>query len=83
MLRSWQAKYSKVAAAAREIFAEFDPDYESCSLDEAYLDVTDHAQLHSMSGGTRSHGLDHRPSHINMRVRLKQTAGTITRLGHR
>ena len=47
---SWQAKYSKTAGSAREIFAEFDPDYESYTLDEAYLDVTDHAQLHSMSG---------------------------------
>ena len=47
---SWQAKYSKIAGSAREIFAHFDPDYESYTLDEAYLDVTDHAQLHSVSG---------------------------------
>ena len=53
-----QAKYSKVATAAREIFVEFDPDFESYTLDEAYLDVTDYSQLHSMSGARSARAAD-------------------------
>lgn len=33
-------KYVEVAKQTREIFAEYDPDFEAGSLDEAYLDVS-------------------------------------------
>ena len=34
-------RYGEVARVFRAIFAEYDPEYESASMDEAYLDVTD------------------------------------------
>jgi DNA polymerase kappa len=33
-------KYTKIAAIAREVFAEVDPEFESRGLDEASLDAT-------------------------------------------
>ena len=44
------AKYTKAAQAVREIIAVYDPDYESASLDEAYLDITAYCALHDTSG---------------------------------
>ena len=44
------SKYVKVAAATRAILADYDPEFEAGSLDEAYLDVTDYCQMHSTSG---------------------------------
>ena len=35
-------KYKAVAAVFRGIFAQYDPNFESASLDEAYLDITAH-----------------------------------------
>ena len=35
-------KYKAVAAVFRAIFAQYDPSFESASLDEAYLDITAH-----------------------------------------
>ena len=35
-------KYSAVGAVVRKIFAEYDPSFSSYSLDEAYLDITEH-----------------------------------------
>ena len=35
-------KYKAVAAVFRAIFAQYDPTFESTSLDEAYLDITAH-----------------------------------------
>ena len=43
-------KYSRVAAATREVFATYDPDFEACSLDEACLDITDYCAAHGMTG---------------------------------
>lgn len=44
------SKYVKVAAATRAILADYDPEFEAGSLDEAYLDVTDYCQMHSTTG---------------------------------
>lgn len=49
------SKYVRVAAATRAIFVEFDPDFEAGSLDEAYLDVTDYCQMHSLTGKPHYH----------------------------
>eukprot|EP00435_Cladocopium_sp_Y103_P027055 s1977_g6.t1 len=35
------AKYTKVAMQTREIFREYDPNFQAYTLDEAYLDLTD------------------------------------------
>jgi DNA polymerase kappa len=35
-------KYTAVSERVREIFALYDPNYSMMSLDEAYLDFTDH-----------------------------------------
>ena len=40
-------KYRAVAAIVRGVFAEYDRNYASASLDEAYLDITDHLNLRS------------------------------------
>ncbi|XP_028661523.2 DNA polymerase kappa isoform X1 [Erpetoichthys calabaricus] len=37
-------KYKAVSAEIREIFAEYDPNFSPVSLDEAYLDITDHLE---------------------------------------
>lgn len=49
-------KYEAVAAQTRAIFADYDAQYESASLDEAYLDVTEYVwrirhslNIHSLS----------------------------------
>ena len=51
------SKYVKVAAATRAILADYDPEFEAGSLDEAYLDVTDYCQMHSTSGKCILHNL--------------------------
>ena len=43
-------KYTRAAAATRAIFAQYDPDFEAGSLDEAYLDVTDYCRAHETTG---------------------------------
>lgn len=37
-------KYTAVSKLVREILSEYDPNYSTMSLDEAYLDFTDHLQ---------------------------------------
>lgn len=43
-------KYTRAAAATRAIFAQYDPDFEAGSLDEAHLDVTDYCRSHETTG---------------------------------
>lgn len=43
-------KYTEASSHTRAIFACFDPDYESASLDEAYLDVTSYRERMGVSG---------------------------------
>ncbi|XP_062310651.1 DNA polymerase kappa [Osmerus eperlanus] len=51
-------KYKAVSAEVREIFADYDPHFQSVSLDEAYLDISDHLQRRrSWSEALRSHSL--------------------------
>ncbi|KAL2092389.1 hypothetical protein ACEWY4_012187 [Coilia grayii] len=37
-------KYRAVSAQVREVFADYDPNFLPLSLDEAYLDITDHLE---------------------------------------
>ncbi|XP_062399214.1 DNA polymerase kappa [Sardina pilchardus] len=37
-------KYRAVSAQVREVFADYDPNFSPMSLDEAYLDMTDHLE---------------------------------------
>lgn len=37
-------KYSAMSERVRAIFAEYDPNYSTMSLDEAYLDITEHLE---------------------------------------
>jgi DNA polymerase kappa len=39
-------KYTAVAQKVREVFAEYDPRFQSASLDEAYLNITEYCQRH-------------------------------------
>ncbi|XP_032372051.1 DNA polymerase kappa [Etheostoma spectabile] len=49
-------KYTAVSAEVREIFAEYDPHFQPMSLDEAYLDFTDHLeQRQSWPESLRTH----------------------------
>lgn len=42
-------KYTRVAEQARALFAMFDPDFSSHSLDEAILDISDYLEQHAGS----------------------------------
>ncbi|KAM4577885.1 DNA polymerase kappa [Fundulus diaphanus] len=49
-------KYRAVSEEIREIFAEYDPNFQPMSLDEAYLDFTDHLeQRQSWPESLRTH----------------------------
>lgn len=49
-------KYRAVSDEVREVFAEYDPHFQSMSLDEAYLDFTDHLeQRQSWPESSRTH----------------------------
>ncbi|MEQ2228786.1 hypothetical protein ILYODFUR_012351 [Ilyodon furcidens] len=49
-------KYRAVSEEIREIFAEYDPNFQPMSLDEAYLDFTDHLeQRQSWPESSRTH----------------------------
>ena len=41
-------KYTSKAKEVRAILAEYDPQYESSSIDEAYMNVTDYCETHHM-----------------------------------
>ena len=41
-----------VSQQTRAIFAEYDPDMEAGSLDEAFLDITAYCARHGMTGGS-------------------------------
>ncbi|KAM4577005.1 DNA polymerase kappa isoform 2-T2 [Odontesthes bonariensis] len=50
-------KYRAVSDEIREIFADYDPHFQPMSLDEAYLDFTDHLeQRQSWPEALRTHG---------------------------
>lgn len=42
-------KYTAKANEVREVIAEYDPRFESASIDEAYLNITEYCQDHNMS----------------------------------
>jgi DNA polymerase kappa len=42
------AKYTAKAKEVREILAEYDPRFQSASIDEAYLNITDYCEQHEM-----------------------------------
>ncbi|KAM9811200.1 DNA polymerase kappa [Neosynchiropus ocellatus] len=49
-------KYRAVSHEIREIFADYDPHFQPMSLDEAYLDFTDHLELRkSLPESSRTH----------------------------
>jgi DNA polymerase kappa len=41
-------KYSAKAEEIRKVFVDYDPRYESASIDEAYLNITEYCQEHDM-----------------------------------
>ena len=43
-------KYTAISEQVRAVFAEYDPNYSTASLDEAYLDITDHLERRCLSG---------------------------------
>jgi len=42
-------KYSAMSDRVRAVFAEYDPNYSTMSLDEAYLDITEHVERRHFS----------------------------------
>jgi len=42
-------KYAAMSERVRAVFAEYDPNYSTASLDEAYLDITDHLETRRFS----------------------------------
>lgn len=42
-------KYTAKAAEVREVLAEYDPRFESASIDEAYLNITEYCASHNMN----------------------------------
>ncbi|KAL0468142.1 hypothetical protein QR685DRAFT_447246 [Neurospora intermedia] len=42
-------KYTAKAGEVREIISEYDPNFESASIDEAYLNITDYCTRHAMA----------------------------------
>lgn len=42
-------KYTAKAAEVREVLAEYDPRFESASIDEAYLNITEYCATHDMT----------------------------------
>jgi len=42
-------KYTAVSEQVRAVFAEYDPNYSTASLDEAYLDITEHLERRRLS----------------------------------
>ncbi|KAJ8602248.1 hypothetical protein CTAYLR_003626 [Chrysophaeum taylorii] len=70
------AKYEKAAATARDIFAEYDPDFRSYSLDEAYLDLTSHL------GGAEDADPERARSALSeIRSRVRDATGGLTLSG--
>ena len=43
------AKYTAKATEVREVLADYDPNFESASIDEAYLNITQYCQDHEMA----------------------------------
>ncbi|KAH8906204.1 DNA/RNA polymerase [Coniochaeta sp. PMI_546] len=41
-------KYNAKAAEVREVLADYDPRFESASIDEAYLNITEYCEAHGM-----------------------------------
>ena len=44
------SEYKRFSQKTREVFQMFDPDFESGSMDEAYIDVTEYMRVHGMTG---------------------------------
>jgi len=42
-------KYTAMSEQVRAVFAEYDPSYSTVSLDEAYLDITEHLERRRFS----------------------------------
>ncbi|KAI0473572.1 hypothetical protein GGR56DRAFT_666714 [Xylariaceae sp. FL0804] len=49
LIRPNFAKYTSKAHEVREVLADYDPRFESASIDEAYLNITEYCADHSMS----------------------------------
>lgn len=49
MIRSNFEKYTAKANEVREVIAEYDPRFESASIDEAYLNITEYCREHDMT----------------------------------
>jgi len=74
-------KYTKVALRVREIFSEYDPNFEAYSLDEAYLNITEYVSKRvSMSEPLScKEGMDAIAQIVSgMRARVKEATRGLT-----
>ena len=53
--RQQSSKHARIAGVTHTIFVDSDPDLETGSLNEAYLDVTDYCRMHSTAGEPMPH----------------------------
>lgn len=63
------AKYTQVAMKTREIFREYDPNFQAFSLDEAYLDLTDFLTSKGEHGSSAEEAVQ------EMREKVKRSTG--------
>ncbi|XP_042562972.1 DNA polymerase kappa-like, partial [Clupea harengus] len=71
-------KYRALSAQVREVFAEYDPNFLPMSLDEAYLDMTEHLeQRRSWPESTRTHYISASKTEEGKDVEVPQAASEV------
>lgn len=65
-------KYTAKANEVREVIAEYDPRFESASIDEAYLNITEYCQEHDMSP---TDAVAQMRRHVHERTNITVSAG--------
>lgn len=65
-------KYSAKAEEVRQVIAEYDPRFESASIDEAYLNITEYCRNHDMSP---EDAVDQLRRQVHLRTSITVSAG--------
>lgn len=67
-------RYKEISEVVRGVFREYDPNFSPMSLDEAYLDITDHLEGRA-EGVTASEVVEEIRAKIEQRTQLTASAG--------
>lgn len=65
-------KYTKKAQEVREVFAEYDPRFESASMDEAYLNITQYCEDHDIDP---EHAVQQLRREVHEKAKITVSAG--------